>query len=427
MALHLVILDRDNASSDVAGVHPIARLVNSARQAGIDEITLGTELDSNSLSRIQDSVPGSSHRKRIRRVSPDVSPGSLGRISTGDHMVFIDTGVLVNGDFYSFLSQSLEGVDKPVRIRIPDYPNLFWAVPWSYSHLLKDVDLSAAADHFSRLYPNGQIPEATPPRDSYVDVSRSGQPRKAERWLVRQSIKASDGMVSRYLNRPISTRITRMLIPYSIRPAQFTALLALGTLAMLAMLVTGNPVLLAAGCVAYHILSVLDGTDGELARVKFMSTDWGARLDTSVDMATNLLFVVGLHIGLYRIYGGDYAVVGEFVVFGIGLCILLLMLLVRFGPGGGSFDILARAIEVRIVGRPRLQRLVAGSMKLFKRDFYALLFAVLGVLGFARIIPWFLILGIAGLLTAIVLNASYILRAQAEDILPEHILEHRIV
>ena len=167
---------------------------------------------------------------------------------------------------------------------------------------------------------------------------------------------------------------------------------------MLGLLVAGDPVMLALGCVLFHILSVLDGTDGELARVKFESTDWGARLDTAVDMATNLLFVIGLNIGLFRIYGVEYQLLGQLLVFGGLLFVLSMMLLVRFGPGGGSFDILGRAIDNRIQDYPRLQ-LVIPARKLFKRDFYALFFAVLGALGLAKVIPWFLLLGIVASLS----------------------------
>lgn len=425
MPLHLVILDRGHSPTAIAGVHRIARLVNSAQQAGIHRITVATELDPASVARIESSMPRNGRSRRFEVVRPTDTAEALGEMRGGDHVAFIDTGVIANAEFFSFLRRSHDGTPLPVRIRVPEYRNLFWSIPWEESDMLKGIDLSNVSDHFSRLYPNGQIPEATPPEDSFRDVSSSTRTARAEKWLVKQSIKASDGLVSRYLNRPISTRITRLLLPYSaVLPVHFTALVALGTVAMLALLVWGNPLMLAAGCVLYHFLSVLDGTDGELARVRFQSSDLGARLDTAVDMATNLLFVVGLNIGLIRIYGSQYEMLGQLLVAGSALFIVVMMLLVRFGPGGGSFDILARAVELRIHQYPRLKTLVAAGAKLLKRDFYALFFAVLGVLGLARVIPWFVLLGLALMLAAAILNASFILRSRAEDILPQHILEH---
>ncbi len=422
MALHLVILDRGHKSREVAGVHPIARLINSAQQAGINEITVATDLDEHDLSRITASIPGSSSRRLFNVVRRQDESDVLSGYSVGRRLAVIDTGVLANRDFFSFLRETQYESQTPVRIRVPQSARLFWSIPWSYTHLMSNVGISEVSDHFRRLYPNGQIPETSPPADSTVDISDTGKIRRAEKWLVKQSIKDTDGFVSRHLNRPISMRITRLLIPYPVKPVHFTALVALGALVMLGLLVIGNPVLLAAGCVLFHVLSVLDGTDGELARVRFESTDWGARLDTGVDMATNLLFVIGLNIGLFRIYGVEYQLLGQLLVFGVALAVLSMMLLVRFGPGGGSFDVLGRAIDIRIRNYPRLQ-LVIPIRKLFKRDFYALFFAILGAFGLAEFIPWFLLLGIIVLLTAVLINAPYILRAPAEDILPQHILE----
>ena len=423
MALHLVILDSERSAGVVAGVHPIARLVNSARQAGIDQITVATERDPEDMTRIASTIPGAAGRRRFQVVGHDEMPDALESYSSGDQLAVVDTGVLANANFFAFLRDTQYESKLPVRIRVPDYGKLFWSIPWSYSHLAKDVGLSNVSEHFSRLYPNGHIPEAVPPADSLVEVTDARTKKQAEKWLVKQSIKETDGLVSRYLNRPISTRITRLLIPYKVKPVHFTALVALGMVLMFALLATGNAALIATGCVLFHVLSVLDGTDGELARVRFESTDWGARLDTAVDMATNLLFVLGLNIGLFRIYGVEYAVFGQLLVTGGGLFILLMMLLVRYGPGGGSFDILGRAIDIRIERYPRLQRLLP-LRKVVKRDFYALVFAVLGALGMAKVIPWLILLGIALLLIALAINAPFILRARAEDILPQHILDH---
>jgi CDP-L-myo-inositol myo-inositolphosphotransferase len=43
---------------------------------------------------------------------------------------------------------------------------------------------------------------------------------------------------------------------------------------------------------------VFDGVDGEIARATFRSSPAGAALDTGVDMATNLAFMLGVTINL---------------------------------------------------------------------------------------------------------------------------------
>ena len=64
MPLHVVILDRDNAPADVAGVHRVARLVNSAQQAGIERVTVVTDMEDDEVAAIHDSLPAASAKRR---------------------------------------------------------------------------------------------------------------------------------------------------------------------------------------------------------------------------------------------------------------------------------------------------------------------------------------------------------------------------
>src|SRR5262249_35038051 len=148
------------------------------------------------------------------------------------------------------------------------------------------------------------------------------------------------GIVSRWLNRPISTAISRYLSRFNIRPIQLTAVTAALALATFGLLVTGSPPLVLLGCVMYHVTSVVGGLDGELARAKYMSTPRGAALDTAVDMASNLLFMLGIAIGDTRIYGTTYVWVGAYVAATALLAMGIMAVTLHFGPGGGSFDVL---------------------------------------------------------------------------------------
>ena len=55
-----------------------------------------------------------------------------------------------------------------------------------------------------------------------------------------------------------------------------------------------------AGFACQQIQSVLDGCDGELARVRFQQSKLGAWLDTFVDDVLNVLITVAVGIGLWR-------------------------------------------------------------------------------------------------------------------------------
>ena len=85
-----------------------------------------------------------------------------------------------------------------------------------------------------------------------------------------------DGVVSRYLNRPLSRPAARALAHTPVTPnavTGFTLLLACVAGAALAL---GWNV---AGGVGIQLVSVIDGVDGELARLKNMATRFGEVFD----------------------------------------------------------------------------------------------------------------------------------------------------
>lgn len=230
----------------------------------------------------------------------------------------------------------------------------------------------------------------------------------AARMIMRETSKASDGLVSRHLNRPISRYLSGLLLRWDgMRPGHATVLTALAAAAMFYSLTHATPISIALGCLLFHAASIIDGLDGEIARATYRTSAKGAALDTTVDMASNLLFAIGLTIGLYRLYGDTYLQLGVFSSVGLLIGILSMALLVRRVPGGGSFDLLksvygARAADGAGIGVVNLVRTATS------RDFFAFLFAFLGLVGLARTIPWILAFGVGLWLLVIAGGASII-------------------
>lgn len=115
--------------------------------------------------------------------------------------------------------------------------------------------------------------------------------------LLKRTAKAGDGIVSRWINRPISRAISRLflLVPAA-RPVHATMLTAVLAVLMFFCLLIDGRLGLILGPILFQAASVIDGVDGEMARVTFRSSHRGAVLDSSVDMITNLLFVAGVTI-----------------------------------------------------------------------------------------------------------------------------------
>lgn len=106
-----------------------------------------------------------------------------------------------------------------------------------------------------------------------------------------------DGLVSRYLNRPISRPMASGLRSTPLTPNQvttFTLLLAIATGTMIA---AGWNI---AGGIAIQAVSVLDGVDGELARLKDRATRFGGVFDAVTDRYADAIMLAGMTVYAVR-------------------------------------------------------------------------------------------------------------------------------
>ena len=121
-----------------------------------------------------------------------------------------------------------------------------------------------------------------------------------EREFLRQMSKPQDGFVSRWINRPLTWPLTRLLLKLPITPTAWTlSIFALPIISAL-FLVRGDYVSVLIGTGIYQLYSMLDGCDGEIARSKFLESKRGGLVDDLCDIAGALLFVVSLGLGLSR-------------------------------------------------------------------------------------------------------------------------------
>ena len=103
--------------------------------------------------------------------------------------------------------------------------------------------------------------------------------RAAEDWLLRSLIKDTEGFMSRHVERRISLAITRQLVDTRITPNEMTLVsLTIGLLGA-PFFLSAEPLQQLVGSLLFLTHSILDGCDGELARLKFQESPTGARLD----------------------------------------------------------------------------------------------------------------------------------------------------
>lgn len=134
-----------------------------------------------------------------------------------------------------------------------------------------------------------------------------------DRQLFADLIKPSDGPVSRHFNRHISRAVTRLVLPLGMTPNAMTVVVAItGILAAVSasFATYGMHVL---GAALFQLHSILDGCDGELARLTHTHGKHGALIDSLVDDLCNLFFFVGLSFGVARSLGVDWPIAGAAV------------------------------------------------------------------------------------------------------------------
>jgi 1L-myo-inositol 1-phosphate cytidylyltransferase / CDP-L-myo-inositol myo-inositolphosphotransferase len=132
--------------------------------------------------------------------------------------------------------------------------------------------------------------------------------RVAEDAVFAALYRADLGFVARRLNKPISVRLTRhVLARSSITPNQITLFAAALGILGCALMATGRYFWVVLGLALEHTQSVLDGCDGELARVRFQQSKLGAWLDTFVDDVLNVLMTAAAGIGVWRAGVGVWA------------------------------------------------------------------------------------------------------------------------
>jgi phosphatidylglycerophosphate synthase len=161
--------------------------------------------------------------------------------------------------------------------------------------------------------------------------------RAAEDAIFADLLRGDLGLVARFINKKVSFRITRdYLCRWPFTPNEIT--LGAGVIGLVGCLLiaTGSYPAVVLGFLLAQFQSILDGCDGELARVRFQQTAIGEWLDTVVDDALNLGLVASVGIGLSRRPDSQHD-----LWLALGACALLLTYniiayreLVRQGEGG---------------------------------------------------------------------------------------------
>ncbi|HEX6132004.1 MAG TPA: NTP transferase domain-containing protein [Actinomycetota bacterium] len=153
-----------------------------------------------------------------------------------------------------------------------------------------DASLAAAVTALAGRLPLRAV-DVTP--GTWTDVDVPEDVRRARSRLRRSLGKDGDGPVSRALNRPLSTRLSLLVSDLRVPPDAVSAAVAVLALVAAALLASGRGL---PGGIAVQAVSVLDGVDGEVARLRLLASPRGAMLDGVLDRLSDVAIVGALGV-----------------------------------------------------------------------------------------------------------------------------------
>jgi 1L-myo-inositol 1-phosphate cytidylyltransferase / CDP-L-myo-inositol myo-inositolphosphotransferase len=220
---------------------------------------------------------------------------------------------------------------------------------------------------------------ATP--TDWMDVPLSGDAadeRRAVDALWESCRKPVDGLVSKNLNRHISLFISRRIVNTSITPNHISSLcIGLGVLSGVCV-AQGSYGAIVAGALLLKANSIIDGVDGELARVKWAYSKIGELLDSMGDNIANFSFFGALTWAMWSRGEVMWAKVGAAM---LGMWVIHLIFTYGQLRGTGRGDVL--------IVRQRVDELATGLFariidvlryKILRRDSFVMLALVMCVL-----------------------------------------------
>jgi len=238
------------------------------------------------------------------------------------------------------------------------------------------------SDGMRVLARRGELDAFDPATGWWHDVDTPEDVAVTERLLYNTLTKSTDGFFSRHVNRRLSLLLSTRLWRYGVTPNMVTACtLVLGVAAGAAFSRGSGMGWGLLGAALFQLQSIVDGVDGELARLLHKQSRFGFWFDVAVDNVTHAAVFGGIAIGLRADHvPGPWGTLGLLAVLGVAASFGLLAPFLD--PDGG------RRLATERPGL--LDRVVDG---LSRRDFLGYVLLVVALLGWLGGFLWLAVAG----------------------------------
>jgi CDP-L-myo-inositol myo-inositolphosphotransferase len=145
----------------------------------------------------------------------------------------------------------------------------------------------------------------------WLDVDTPECLSNARRVLLANLAKPSeDGFVARWLNRRVSLRLSSYLATTRLSPGAITLASFVIALSGAALFAVGSYLWTALAGLLIQLASIVDGCDGEIARLKFQTSRFGAWADTVLDRYADCAVVAGISVGHWHTHPTAFTLLG---------------------------------------------------------------------------------------------------------------------
>ncbi|HKE62942.1 MAG TPA: CDP-alcohol phosphatidyltransferase family protein [Nitrospira sp.] len=137
------------------------------------------------------------------------------------------------------------------------------------------------------------------PSHWYHPVCTSADASRAEHQLFSSLKGEFEGLIDRYFNRKLSGWFTRFFVALGLSPNAITIMATVVGLLAAVIFGIGSYAAGIAAALLFQLAAVIDCSDGEVARLTFTESPFGAWLDITMDNVVHMAIFAGIAIGVY--------------------------------------------------------------------------------------------------------------------------------
>lgn len=236
----------------------------------------------------------------------------------------------------------------------------------------------------------------------------------AEKFLAESIRLKTSGPVARYINKKISLPISLILSRLWVSPNAVTAVnIVIGIFSGVFVADGHRYAVILFGAVLFQIASIVDGCDGEVAKLTFRCSKFGQYIDSVSDTLSLGSFMTGLIAGYWRHTHSHVAfMAGAVMIFSTFMTLFWMTLYLKRNTNSASLVTFDTDYLQKLKNQPRwLTTFIKYGKYTLKKDVFSFIFLLFAVAG---ILYWWLFIAAFGTALSAIILTYLNLQAEAK-------------